>query len=150
MNTYAILELIPHRPPMALLDAVVEYGPEHLTARMTVSKGKLFTDADGAFPAWAGIELMAQTIAAFGGLSSVALGEPAKIGFLLGTRRYDCQCARFPLDTVLTINARRLILNNDGLGVYECRIDSCVGAICANISVYQPDDPQRFVREAAT
>jgi len=136
MNTYAILELIPHRPPMALLDAVVEYGPEHLTARMTVSKGKLFTDADGAFPAWAGIELMAQTIAAFGGLSSVALGEPAKIGF--------------PLDTVLTINARRLILNNDGLGVFECRIDSCVGAICANISVYQPDDPQRFVREAAT
>ncbi len=74
----SILELIPHRPPMALLDELVEHGPEHLSARMTVSQDMMFVDETGSLPAWAGIELMAQAIAAFGGLQSLARGEAAE------------------------------------------------------------------------
>ena len=149
MSSHSILELIPHRAPMVLLDEMIEHGPEHLSARMTVNRDKPFVDDSGAFPAWAGIELMAQAIAAFGGLATLSRGEPAKIGFLLGSRRYDSECESFPDGTVLTVLVRRLILNEQGLGVFECRIDSAVGAVTANVSVFQPDDPERFVREVA-
>ncbi len=48
---------------------------------------------------------------------------------------------------MLSILVRRLIMDDQGLGVFECRIDSGVGCITAKVSVFQPDDPQRFMRE---
>ncbi len=88
MSQPDILQLIPHQLPMALLDELIDHGPGHVRARMRVTNGKPFVDAAGRFPAWAGIELMRQAIAAFGGLESRACGQPVRIGFLLGTRRY--------------------------------------------------------------
>ncbi|MCC6201041.1 MAG: hotdog family protein [Moraxellaceae bacterium] len=147
MQSHSILDLIPHRPPMVLLDEILEQGPEHMRARMRVSNDKMFVDVAGNFPAWAGIELMAQTIAAYGGFQARAQGLPVQVGFLLGTRRYESECAHFPPGTELTISVHKLLIDEQGLGVFECRIDSEAGAISANLNIYQPLDPDTYLQQ---
>ena len=116
MQSHSILDLIPHRPPMVLLDEILEQGPEHMRARMRVSNDKMFVDVAGNFPAWAGIELMAQTIAAYGGFQARAQGLPVQVGFLLGTRRYESECAHFPPGTELTISVHKLLIDEQEIG----------------------------------
>jgi predicted hotdog family 3-hydroxylacyl-ACP dehydratase len=147
VSALALSELIPHAPPMALLDAMVDYGPNHLTARMRVSAANPFADAAGNLPAWAGIELMAQAIAAYGGLGTRAHGLPPRVGFLLGTRRYLSDCAAFPPGTELLVTVRKLLLDEQGLGAFACSIDCQLGKIEAIVNVFQPDDPDRFLRQ---
>jgi predicted hotdog family 3-hydroxylacyl-ACP dehydratase len=147
MTALDILELIPHRPPMVLLDEILEYGPEHVQARMRVDSRKMFVDEHGHFPAWAGIELMAQTIAAYGGLQAIAQGKPVQVGFLLGTRRYESECSSFPHGCELIVSAHRLLIDEQGLGVFECRIDSAAGAITARLNIYQPHDPDSYLQQ---
>ncbi|MDE2317684.1 MAG: hypothetical protein KGK06_14855, partial [Xanthomonadaceae bacterium] len=67
MTPWPIAELLPHAGAMILLDAVLEHGPEHALCRRRVPAGGLLHDADGALPAWMGVELMAQAIAAWAG-----------------------------------------------------------------------------------
>lgn len=146
MSVHSILELIPHRPPMVLLDEILDHRAEHVRARMRVGRDKMFVDASGHFPAWAGIELMAQTIAAYAGLQARALSLPVQLGFLVGTRRYESECAAFPPGTELTVCVRKLLLDAQGLGVFECRIDSAAGAIHASLNVYRPQDPKAYLQ----
>jgi predicted hotdog family 3-hydroxylacyl-ACP dehydratase len=147
VNAPPLLELIPHGPPMALLDAVVDHGPEHLSARMQVTATNPFADPDGNFPAWAGIELMAQAIAAYGGLGTRARGQPPRVGFLLGTRRYVSDCAALPAGTELLVTVRKLLLDEQGLGAFACSIECPFGKIVANLSVFQPEDPEQLLRQ---
>ncbi|EEA00465.1 conserved hypothetical protein, partial [Burkholderia sp. H160] len=56
--------IIPHRGSMLLLDAVDTFADTTLSAFATVDPHAWYADAAGAMPAWIGIELMAQAIAA--------------------------------------------------------------------------------------
>lgn len=49
-------------------------------------------------PAWFGIELMAQAIAAHVGLLSMRDGNPARPGVLLGSRKYEAHTPAFAPD----------------------------------------------------
>jgi len=69
-------------------------------------------------PALLGIEYMAQTIAAFGGIKRRLAGRPLDLGFLLGTRRYVCNVGTFAVGSVLTVSVKRLV-EDQGL---ECLI----------------------------
>ncbi|MBN3815024.1 beta-hydroxyacyl-ACP dehydratase, partial [Paraburkholderia sp. Ac-20347] len=80
--------IIPHRGTMLLLDAVCACSDESLSAEASVRADAWYADAQGAMPAWIGIELMAQAIAAHVGLLSMRAGKAARPGVLLGTRRF--------------------------------------------------------------
>ena len=67
MSQWPIAELIPHAADMILIDEVVRFGAEDIETRLTVRPGGLFSQADGSLPAWIGMELMAQSIAAYAG-----------------------------------------------------------------------------------
>lgn len=144
-NIASVLELIPHRPPMVFIDEIITISAEHIHARTQISPGRFFVQADGSLPAWAGIELMAQTIAAYGGALAKAAGRPVEVGFLLGTRRYETDCAAFPAGCTLDIHAHCLLLDEQGLGAFECRIESAVGTATATLSIFQPTDPAAFL-----
>ncbi len=146
MSDWQVLDLIPHRPPMVLIDRILEVGPEHLVSEAVISADKPFLAPDGSLPAWAGIELMAQSIAAYAGAQARAAGEPIRVGFLLGTRRYESSCASFPALAVLTIRVQKLLLDEQGLGVFECRIDSAHGVITANLNVYEPRNLDGYLK----
>ena len=87
-------DVVPHQAPMVLLDQIIASDDVSLTTEVIV-RPELPLVRDGRWPAWIGIELMAQSIAAFAGLKARELGLPPKVGFLLGTRKYDIESPWF-------------------------------------------------------
>ncbi|MGR9053052.1 MAG: ApeP family dehydratase [Gammaproteobacteria bacterium] len=136
-SDFAVHELLPHAEQMVLLDRVLAYRPEAMTAEATVRADGLFDDGSRA-PAWLGIEYMAQTVAALGGMERVLAGKPIMLGFLLGTRRYQCNVGAFAVGTLLTIDAERVV-EDQGLAVFDCRIEAEGIVASAKLNVYQPD-----------
>jgi predicted hotdog family 3-hydroxylacyl-ACP dehydratase len=143
-----IEELLPHRGTMLLLDAVLACTVESLTAQARVVGDAWYADAAGAMPAWIGIELMAQAIAAHVGLLTRRAGDTMRPGVLLGSRRYEVRKPVFARDALLRIDVKELLRGEEGHGAYECVIqhDGVVGAE-AVIKVFQPRDFQSFIEE---
>jgi predicted hotdog family 3-hydroxylacyl-ACP dehydratase len=135
----AVAELLPHTGDMVLLDRVVDCDGQGLTAELTVRGDGLLGGDHESVPAWIGIEYMAQTVAAYAGMQARLAGEPVRIGFLLGTRRYSSNVAAFKAGAVLTVRAIKVI-QDDGLGVFDCRITGDGIEVTANLNVYQPPE----------
>ncbi len=132
-----ITELIPHTGDMVLLDRIVDYDDMGLTAELAVRGDGLLGGDDQTVPAWGGIEYMAQTVAAYVGMKERQANEPIRMGFLLGTRRYSSNVAAFKVGSMLTIRVKKII-QDDGLGVFDCRIQGEGVEVTANLNVYQP------------
>ena len=63
MIPWPLAELVPHAGDMLLIEEILACDDQGIETRLVVRPG-LFTDADGALPAWIGVELMAQSVAA--------------------------------------------------------------------------------------
>ena len=74
-------------------------------------------------PAWVGIELMAQAIAAFVGLEGRNQGRSPKIGYLLGTRKYASAIPSFPANAEVKIRADLVFRDESGLGAFDCALE---------------------------
>ena len=72
-HTLAIAQLIPHRPPMLLLDRIIEADFEHVIVETVIREGSTFYQSGCGVPALVGIEYMAQAAATLGGLQASAL-----------------------------------------------------------------------------
>jgi predicted hotdog family 3-hydroxylacyl-ACP dehydratase len=131
-----VAALLPHSGAMVLLDKVIHFEQQCLTAALIVRSDGLFGDTSGV-PAWVGIEYMAQAIAAYIGIKAKLAGEPIKLGYLLGTRRYNSNVSAFIVGTVLTVHIENII-HDDKLGVFECKITGAGIEVNANLNVYQP------------
>ena len=141
-----IAELVPHRPPMLLVDRLLDDGPEHVRVEAIIKADQPFLTPDG-MPAWVGIELMAQTVASFAGLQARARNEPVRLGFLLGTRRYECTRPFFPVGARLEIEATQELLAENGLAVFLCRIWLGGEVIAtAQLNAFQPSDVDAYLR----
>ena len=134
--------LLPHAPPMLLLDRVLEHGEDWILVETTIAADHPFFDpAAGGVPCHVGIELMAQACGAFAGLGSLAEGRPPALGFLLGTRMFTSSVARFMAGDRLTVRVAKLYLDGE-MGVFDCRINlGCALIASAQLTVYQPADP---------
>jgi predicted hotdog family 3-hydroxylacyl-ACP dehydratase len=144
----SIEELLPHRGPMLLIDRVTAADAERLSAQASVNAQAWYADAGGNMPAWIGVELMAQAIAAFVGLEQRRQGKPIKIGFLLGTRKYSCAVPAFARDAVLDVTAHLVYREASGLGAFDCHIELKGERVAdATIKVFEPDDPARFMTD---
>lgn len=149
MSMPDIRQLLPHSGPMVLLDRVVVADDESMCAEVRIRSDSLFC-ADGGVGAWIGLEYMAQTIGAYAGYTAWLRGEPIKIGYLLGTRCYECRRAVFAVGTLLRIHVKRVLRSENGLASFECHIDDDIGAIAsAHLSVYQPADETQISEESS-
>jgi predicted hotdog family 3-hydroxylacyl-ACP dehydratase len=155
MNAYLngfppIDALLPHRGTMQLLTRVLAYGEETLSAEARVDATAWYADADGAMPAWIGIELMAQAIAAHVALRSRLEGKPVQPGVLLGARRLDVAVQAFAPDTALCVEVRETIKVDGGHGAYDCAIRTSApdspALATAIVKVYQPDNFEQFMQ----
>lgn len=79
-------DLVPHRPPMLLIDQLVEGGDGGGTAEAVISSDHLFLDGDRLHDA-ALLEVMAQAFAAVKGLEDRRQGKTPAMGFLVGAKR---------------------------------------------------------------
>jgi predicted hotdog family 3-hydroxylacyl-ACP dehydratase len=135
-NNIDVAELIPHSGKMVWLDRIISCDNVSLSAEIVVRDDGLLGN-DKTVPAWVGIEYMAQAVAAYAGVMAKRAGEPIKLGFLLGTRRYNSNVAEFSVGSTLTVRVEK-ILQDGNLGAFECRILGINVEVMANLNVYQP------------
>lgn len=92
-------ELIPHRPPMQLLDRVIASNNERLLATTRLTKRAPFCTSDGV-PSCMGLEYLGQCAAAFFSVQQMSLNNknsvPPTPGMLIASRSYLCQLGYFP------------------------------------------------------
>ncbi|GAB2584863.1 hotdog family protein [Dyella jejuensis] len=149
MTPWPIAEVVPHAGEMILLDRIEAVEDERIVCTKTVQPGGLLQDADGGLPAWAGVELMAQAIAAWAGCRARAQQQPVPLGFLLGTRHYACSVDAFPAGAELRVHAERSFHDEQGMGVFHCRIDAPGMHAQARLNVYRPPDADTFFEQVA-
>lgn len=143
--SWHIHELLPHAGDMILLDRVEACDDLGLTAVMRVKRG-LYSQADGSLPAWIGIEIMAQAIAAYAGVKARQADSGIRMGFLLGTRRYHCNVAAFPVGVELSIGIQRTLEDSTGMGVFDCQITGPGIAVAASLNVFQPPNAEQYLQ----
>lgn len=131
-----VASLVPHRPPMVLLDEVRAWDGATARCRLTVRPDAPFA-VEGRVPAAVALEYMAQCAAVHGGLGARDRGEPARGGYLLGARSLSLAVDHFDAGDVLDVEARR----EDGDGTlehYEAAVHRAGARVAwASLSVYR-------------
>lgn len=148
MIAWPLAELLPHAGDMILIDRVEAFDDEQIHTRCIVRPGGLFNRADGSLPAWVGVELMAQSVAAYAGCHARAKGEAVALGFLIGTRKFACDVERFPVGAELHIHALRSLEDANGMGVFECHLRGPGLHASARLNVYRPPHAASYLTEA--
>jgi len=149
MIKWPLAELIPHAGDMILIDRVLAFDDEQIQTCLTVRADGLFNEPDGSLPAWVGIELMAQSVAAYAGCQARTRGEAVKLGFLLGSRKFECNVAHFPAGSQLNIHAVRSLQDDSGMGVFECSLTGPNIKAFARLNVYCPPNTAEYMAEGA-
>ncbi len=157
INFPDIRSLVPHSGTMMLLDRVVSADENSLSAEVMIRSDSLFySKDDNGVGTWVGVEYMAQTIAAYAGYNALKYKQAVKIGFLVGTRRYECSKAFFANGDCLHITARNIFQADNGLGSFECSIYHVINPeknegqnqiASAVINAFLPDDVNKFLEE---
>ena len=137
---------VPHRGAMLLIDRLLAADEESAVAEVAVPRDGLYLQDEG-MPAWVGLEYMAQTVAAWAGWRALQAGQQVKLGFLLGTRKFDANADFFSPDALLTVHVQVELMGDNGLGMFDCTIRS-KDEVCATarISVYEPEDGGAYVQ----
>jgi predicted hotdog family 3-hydroxylacyl-ACP dehydratase len=151
MNLPDIQTLVPHSGAMSLLGRLLAADAETLCAEVTIGPDTLFCDGREV-GAWVGLEYMAQAVAAHAGYCARLRGEPVKVGFLLGSRRYQCSVPAFAMGMVLKVVVRRALQGDNGLGAFECRIEdgaSGVPLASAMVTIFLPENVEEFLQRSS-
>ena len=139
--------IIPHQPPMRLIDEVLFADDDTVRCRLTIREDNIFYDSNiGGVYTWIGIEIMAQTVAAFAGIGKP--GQAPKIGFLLSVRKYTHQREYFALGEELIISAKKDFLH-ENIGVFSCDITiehKLVASVILNIIEPPADKVEGILR----
>jgi predicted hotdog family 3-hydroxylacyl-ACP dehydratase len=140
---------IPQRGPARMIDRLVEVDSEHAVVEADVPfHGRMVRG--GHMPAWVGIELMAQAIAVWAGDRSRRAGRPVRVGYLLGSRRYQAFCDGFAAGSTLRVHADCDFVAESGVGIFSCRIEHASQLLAqAQVSVFEPADTDLVLRAAA-
>lgn len=99
-----VAELLPHEPPMILIDALVSLEAEVLTCRAQVRGDEPFAEG-GRLPALVALEYIAQTVAVHRGILGLLRGLPISRGLLVSCRALDLHVDDFAPGDALTITA---------------------------------------------
>lgn len=143
--------VVPHADPMVLLDRIVALQARdaslqdaHIECEAVVRRRQPLL-RDGALPATACLEYMAQAIACMGGVHGVHRGEGVGMGFLLGSREMRLHRESVPIGSRLRVRARH-VFGQDKLGSFECAVDVAPAGegpfealASATINVYRGD-----------
>lgn len=100
-----ISELLPHTPPMRLLDAVASFEGAHVECTATLLPSCPFADAVGIVDPLVSVELVAQAAAAWAALTG---GGGVRPGVVASCREARFEAALLRVGDILTIRAERV------------------------------------------
>lgn len=129
-----IASLVPHRPPMLLLDAIERHDSESLTARVWLREDSPFVVGNG-LPGIVMLEYMAQAVAAYSGLWGQG---GSRVGYLVGVRRLELAEDHVPVGQLLLVTARHLWSNHVS-GSFDGSVEAADALLAhARLSVFVP------------
>lgn len=133
-------DLIPHRPPMSLIDEVVSFDRDAGAIEVRFRARREWCES------WAAVEYMAQAAAALSGAADreAGYGGPPRPGFLLGTRRMDLFITRFEPGREY-LAAARTAFSDGNAASFECEIlDGGKSVARAVLNAFRPDVTDGF------
>jgi len=131
---------------MILIDRMVRADADGNLCELVTDRDSVFLQDEGV-PAFAGIEYMAQAVAAHAGWKARIDGEPVKVGFLLGTPKLEIHRPFFPLGHRIQVSIER-DWGDDELMRFACKIsDADTGEVYqeAGLNVFQPKDLEAYL-----
>lgn len=118
-----IAELVPHGPPMCVLEEMIDWEPGKATCRMTVREGMPFVRG-GRLAAVTTLEHIAQAVAACLGHEAYVGGEGVRVGMLVGVRKMELHRPWIDVGSELRISVER-VRGNDEVSTFrgEVRVE---------------------------
>jgi predicted hotdog family 3-hydroxylacyl-ACP dehydratase len=133
-----IAELIVHRPPMLLLDRLVDTTETSVTCEVTLRTDSTFV-RQGRARAIVSLEYMAQCVGVFAGYQRFSRSEKPKIGYLVGARDVVLEVDTLEAGDRLLVRAEHLWVC-DRAASFKCSVKRETATIAtAMLSVYMPD-----------
>lgn len=117
-----ILELIPHRPPMLLINDIIALAGNASSALSYIDAEAPFFEAGKGVPAYIGLEYMGQTAALIAGYQLKHGQVEPHLGFLLGTRAYKSELDYFAEGKIVVIECNEKAVVGDSLATFDCKI----------------------------
>ncbi|MBQ9682402.1 MAG: thioester dehydrase [Neisseriaceae bacterium] len=138
-------KLLPHTGKIVLLDSVLKCIDNRVVALATIQKDCILLPTDTAthLPTYLAIEIMAQTVGAWAGAVALSHGEKVRIGFLLGTRRFEMPVAEIQVGTELRCEATLSWQDDTGMGVFDCVLlnhQNEEKIATASLNLYRPNE----------
>jgi len=141
--------LLFHGNDIVLIDKVIECAENYIIVNANLNQNIPFLDTYNGvkvFRTYKSIEMMAQSLGCFQYINMSIIGEgKAKIGFLLGTRKFEIYIPHIEYNQELFIETKLSVQNDNGFGVYDSTI--YIGSIAENnkaasavLSVLSPKD----------
>ena len=137
-----VAPLLPHSGDMVLLDRISDFGEDFLIAETEIRSDNILIK-QGKLATFAGIEIMAQGVAAWSGCLAILADEPVRLGYLLGTRKLHIHTQEIPVRSKLQIKIKMSIQDSTGFGVFDSQlIDLTSGKIILEgaLNVFSPKD----------
>lgn len=100
-DTAGILRLIPQHPPFVMVDALLSFSEQHLTASFTPPKDSLLWE-EGKFSASGIIEHQAQSVALHTGYAYALQGKEAPVGYIGAIKQVEILALPALGDTIHT------------------------------------------------
>ena len=102
-----VADYLPHRPPMLLIDDIVDVTLERAICRTTIRPDCVFAIEGQVHPS-AMIEFVAQACAIWAGVTSAREGKPPRLGFIVSCREAAFSVNSFHVGDELTIVATKI------------------------------------------
>ncbi len=120
MSYPPLTAFMPHRPPMLLLDELIEHRADEVVCTKRVRADDVLVE-DGALSSLVALELFAQAAAAHFGYVGYLSGQGMASGALLGTRRVDVAVPSIAVGTLLEVRAKQ-VLSIPPAAQFECEL----------------------------
>lgn len=117
-----VLQLLPHRPPMLLLNRLLSVSDSAAQAEVEINPHASFFSAGKGVPSWIGVEYMGQTAALIAGYQLQCGTVEPHIGLLLGTRKYSAFTPWFEEGSSLVISCSQAAVVGQSLANFQCEI----------------------------
>jgi predicted hotdog family 3-hydroxylacyl-ACP dehydratase len=141
--SWEIVDLIPHRGSMNLIERIAEVGEDRLSADLIVNENDPFFESGAGVPAWVGLEYMAQAAAALAGARAMNKNRPVRPGFIVSCREYISKVSVFEPGSRLRVTVRALSPDILGTSSFACAIvdlerDSA-SLVEGRLTVFEPE-----------
>lgn len=130
-------ELVPHTPPMLLLDEIVETSKSAITCKLNLRSDSTFV-RQGRVRAVIALEYMAQCAAAYAGYQQYLDGKRSQMGYLVSVRDAVFETGYLYVGDELLVRADHR-WGNETTANFQCEVARSGLAIAhATLSAFQP------------